>query len=178
MLLGMPLRVSAQDTAAPKPAPVLNDDQMFKKYVVSTVGPAGLIGAAAAAAYEQDQNYPAEWRQTAPGYAKRFASAYAAGAIGNSTKYAIAHLLHQDPSFTRCQCTGFNRRMRHAVTSVFTARTQTGRERVLAGHGWRLCRGARRPGGALVSSRIAFGRKALGLARGEHRVQDRHQYLP
>jgi hypothetical protein len=128
LLLGMPLRASAQDTAATQPAPVLTDDQMFHKYIVSTVGPPGLIGAAAAAGYEQYVNYPAEWRQTGPGYAKRFASAYAAGAIGNSTKYAIAHFLHQDPSFARCRCTGLNRRMRHAVTSVFTARTQTGRE--------------------------------------------------
>jgi hypothetical protein len=119
---------SAQDAAPAKPAAVLTDDQMFHKYVVSTVGPPGLMGAAAAAAYEQYENYPAEWRQTSAGYAKRFASAYAAGAIGNSTKYAIAHFMHQDPSFARCRCTGFHRRMGHAVTSVFTARTRNSRE--------------------------------------------------
>ena len=128
LLVGAPFRASAQDTAITKPAPVLTDDQMFHKYVVSTVGPPGLIGAAAAAGYEQYENYPAEWHQTAGGYAKRFASAYAAGAIGNSTKYAIAHVMHQDPSFARCRCTGFNRRMLHAVTSLFTARTASGRE--------------------------------------------------
>lgn len=128
MLVGAPLSASAQDTAPPKPAPVLTDDQMFHKYVVSTVGPPGLIGAAAAAGYEQYENYPAEWHQTTAGFARRFASAYAAGAIGNSTKYAIAHFMHQDPSFARCQCKGFNRRMLHAVTSLFTARTRSGRE--------------------------------------------------
>lgn len=128
VLVGAPSGVSAQDSAPPKPAPVLNDEQLFRKYVVSTVGPPGLIGAAAAAGFEQYQNYPEEWNRTPTGYVKRFASAYAAGAIGNSTKYAIAHYLHQDPSFARCRCTGFNRRMTHAVTSVFTARTRSGRE--------------------------------------------------
>jgi len=127
VLAGSPMMVSAQDAAPTKP-PVLTDDQMFHKYVVSTMGPPGLMGAAAAAAYEQYENYPDEWRQTSAGYAKRFASAYAAGAIGNSTKYAIAHFMHQDPSFRRCRCTGFHRRVKHAVTSVFTARTPSGRE--------------------------------------------------
>lgn len=128
-LLGSPYVAAAQPTSdAAAPAPVLNDDQLFKKYVLSTVGPGGMIGAAAAAGYEQYENYPEAWRPTTSGYVKRWASAYAAGAIGNSTKYAVAHALHQDPSFARCRCTGFKARMRHAVTSVFTARTHSGRE--------------------------------------------------
>lgn len=100
---------------------------MFHKYIVSTVGPPGLIGAAAAAGYEQYENYPEEWRKTPGGFGKRLASAYAAGVIGNSTTYAIAHFMHEDPSFARCRCTGFNHRMAHAVTSVVTARTRSGR---------------------------------------------------
>jgi hypothetical protein len=129
VLIGFPQRAAAQEkTAVPPPTPVLNDDQLFRKYVVSTVGPPGLIGAAAAAGYEQYENYPEAWHPTTSGYVKRWASAYAAGVIGNSTKYAVAHALHQDPSFARCRCTGVNRRMRHAVTSVFTARRRNGRE--------------------------------------------------
>jgi hypothetical protein len=124
------MKVAAQDKP-PVPPPVLNDDQLFKKYVTSTLGPGGLIGAAAAAGYEQHENYPDQWGQGASGYGKRWASAYAAGVIGNSTKYAVAKALHHDPSFVRCQCTGFNKRMRHAMTSVFTARTRRGR-RVLS----------------------------------------------
>jgi hypothetical protein len=127
-LLGAPLKVAGQETEPlPPPTPVLNDHQLFKKYVRSTVGPGGLIGAAAAAGYQQHRNYPEQWGQGASGYGKRWASAYASGVLGNTTKYAVAKALHQDPSFVRCQCTGFSRRMRHAVTSVFTARTQSGR---------------------------------------------------
>src|SRR5690348_18158623 len=103
---------AAQDAPPAAPIAVLTDDQMFHKYVVSTVGPPGLMGTAAAATYQQYENYPEEWRQTSVGYTKRFASAYAAGAIGNSTKYAIAHFMHQDPWFARCRCTGFHRHMK------------------------------------------------------------------
>jgi hypothetical protein len=127
-LLGCPHTAAAQDsTAPPGPAPVLNDDQLFRKYVISAVGPPGIIGAAGAAGFEHWQNYPEEWRQGMSGYMKRWASAYAAGAIGDSTKYAVAHFRHEDPSFARCTCRGFKNRMRHAVVSVFTARTRDGR---------------------------------------------------
>ena len=126
-LANAPGRVFAQDDPASPPPPVLNDDQLLKKYVLSTIGPGGLIGAAAAAGYEQYENYPERWGQNAAGYGKRWASAYAAGVIGNTTKYAVARALRQDPSFVRCRCSGFNKRMKHAVTSVFTARTRDGR---------------------------------------------------
>jgi hypothetical protein len=126
-LAGVPTAALAQEKPATAPA-LLNDDQLFKKYVQSTVGPGGLIGAAAAAGYEQYENYPEQWGRSGSGYAKRWASAYAAGVLGNSTKYAVARALHQDPSFVRCRCTGFNNRVRHAVVSVFTARSRSGRE--------------------------------------------------
>ena len=127
-LLGCPQTAAAQDSSAPlRPAPVLNDDQLFRKYVMSSVGPPGMLGAAAAAGFEHWQNYPDEWRQGLSGYMKRWASAYAAGAIGDSTKYAIAHFQHEDPSFARCTCRGFKARMRHAAVSAFTARTRDGR---------------------------------------------------
>lgn len=35
--------------------------------------------------------------------------------------------MHQDPSFTRCRCSGFGSRFRYALTSPFTARTRSGR---------------------------------------------------
>ncbi len=119
---------AAQDGPPPKPAPILNDDQLFRKYVVSTVGPPGLIGAAVVAGFAQWQHYPDEWGGGASGYGKRWASAYAASAIGNTTKYAVAHFMHQDPSFARCRCTGVKARILHAVKAPFLARTRAGRE--------------------------------------------------
>src|SRR3982075_3855464 len=35
--------------------------------------------------------------------------------------------MRQDPSFTRCECTGVGLRLRHALASPFMARTRDGR---------------------------------------------------
>jgi hypothetical protein len=107
--------------------PVLNDQQLLRKYVWSTLGPPGVIGATFVSSFEQWRSYPPEWGYGASGFSKRWASQYAAAAIGNTTKYAVARMMHQDPSFTRCQCAGFGRRFRYALTSPFTARTRDGR---------------------------------------------------
>jgi hypothetical protein len=129
--LGLAVAPSASagedDTALPAPPPVLNEDQLLRKYVWSTLGPPGVIGATFVTSVDQWQGYPNEWGDGVSGFSKRWASRYAAAAIGNTTKYAVARMMHQDPSFTRCQCTGFGARFRYAVTSPFTARTRTGR---------------------------------------------------
>ena len=117
----------AQDAASSVAAPVLSDAQLLRKYVWTTVGAPGAIGAAIVGGVEQWQHYPPEWGQGLSGYSKRWASAYGAAAIGNTTKYGVAHFMHQDPSFTRCECTGVGRRLRHALTSPFMARTPDGR---------------------------------------------------
>jgi hypothetical protein len=120
---------SAEDDDAdgPVPPPVLNDQQLLRKYVWSTLGPAGAIGATVATSIDHWRGEPPEWGGGASGFSKRWASRYAAAAIGNTTKYAVARLMHQDPSFTRCQCSGFGPRFRYALTSPFTARTRAGR---------------------------------------------------
>jgi hypothetical protein len=115
------------DADAPVTPPVLNDHQLLRKYVWSTLGPPGAVGAAFVGGVEHWQGHPTEWGGGVSGFSKRWASQYAAAAIGNTTKYAVARLMHQDPSFTRCQCSGFGRRFRYALTSPFTARTRSGR---------------------------------------------------
>src|SRR5205085_12014953 len=75
---------------------------------------------------EQWRDSPEAWSQGERGYAARWASEYAESAIGNTTKYAVARLLHQDPSFVRCECVGVRPRLGHAVLAPFKARTMTG----------------------------------------------------
>src|SRR4051812_45271719 len=104
----------------PKPPPVLNDQQLFHKYVVNTLGVPGALSATFASALDQWQSDPPEWGGGTGAYAKRWASSFAEAAIGSTTKYAVARALHHDPSFTRCQCTGFGPRLRHALISPFT----------------------------------------------------------
>lgn len=99
----------------------------MRKYVVSTLGPTGALHATLESAFDQWRHSPDDWAQTKSAYAQRWASEFASSAIGNTTKYAVARLAHQDPSFVRCQCVGFGPRLRHAMTSPFAARTRDGR---------------------------------------------------
>jgi hypothetical protein len=123
-LVAAPTLSVAQDATGTVAAPVLSDEQLLRKYVWSTPAVPGAVGAAMVGGVEQWQHYPSEWGDGLSGYSKRWASAYAAAAIGNTTKYAVAHFMHQDPSFTRCECAGVGPRLRHALTSPFRARTR------------------------------------------------------
>ena len=106
--------------------PVASDHQMLHKYVWSTLGFDGAISATLSSSLDQWKESPPEWDMNATGYARRWISDYAESAIGDGAKYAVAHFFHQDPSFTTCECTGFARRLRHAVDSPFMARKRNG----------------------------------------------------
>lgn len=106
--------------------PVLDDGQLLRKYVVDALGSAGAGSAAASAGFQQWRGAPEEWDRTPAGYAKRWASEYAAHAIAGAAKYGVAKALHHDPSFARCSCTGVAARLKHAVFAPFKARTRAG----------------------------------------------------
>jgi hypothetical protein len=118
----------AQDTpvGGPTPKPVATDNQMLHKYVWSTVGFDGALSATLFSGLDQWKASPPEWSLDARGYTRRWVSDYAESAIGDGAKYAVAHFFHQDPSFYPCECTGFGRRLHHAVDSPFMARTPDG----------------------------------------------------
>lgn len=109
-----------------EPAP-LNDDQLLRKYVWDAIGPSGALHATLGSAFDQWRGSPAAWSQDENGYAARWASEYAASAIGSTAKYGVARFLHQDPSFVRCHCEGIKPRLGHAVLAPFKARTGDGR---------------------------------------------------
>jgi hypothetical protein len=90
----------------------------------------GAIGATATSSSMQWLRYPPEWTGKT-GYVQRWASAYGETAVAETTKYAVARLLHQDPSFTPCHCSGLGPRLRYALTAPFTARKRDG-HRVLS----------------------------------------------
>jgi hypothetical protein len=125
MLAAAGQRLAAQD--APAPPPVANKHELLHKYVWSTLGPEGALRATLASGFEQWRGAPPEWGGEWDGYAKRWVSEYAESAVGDTTKYAAARLLHHDPSFTRCECTGVGPRFLHAVIGPFVARTREGR---------------------------------------------------
>ncbi len=105
----------------------LNNHELLHKYVWNTLGPDGALHATIASALEQWRGSPEAWPRDRTGYAERWASEYLASATGNTTKYAVARLRHEDPSFVRCECTSAAARLRHAIASPFLARTRDGR---------------------------------------------------
>lgn len=46
--------------------------------------------------------------------------------IGETTKYSLGALTHEDVAFHRCACEGFFPRAAHALTSTLTAKTRSG----------------------------------------------------
>jgi hypothetical protein len=116
----------AQDPPAADPKPVASDRQLLQKYVWSSIGLEGAISATVSSGLDQWKQSPPEWGDDATGYARRWASDYAESAIGDTAKYAVAHIFHQDPSFTRCECSGIARRLWHAIDSPFMARKRDG----------------------------------------------------
>jgi hypothetical protein len=116
----------AQDATVTTPKPVAHDRELLHKYVWSTLGLDGAFHSTLASSLDQVRQSPTEWDGGAGGYAKRWASDYAESAIGDTTKYAVAHIFNHDPSFTRCECVGFARRLRHAADSPFMARKHDG----------------------------------------------------
>lgn len=107
-------------------APVASDHELLHKCVWSTLGLDGALSATLASGLDQWRDSPPEWDLSATGYARRWASEYAESAIGDTAKYAVARIFHHDPSFTRCECSGFTKRLRHAVGSPFMARKRDG----------------------------------------------------
>jgi hypothetical protein len=95
--------------------------------VWSALGPAGALHATLLIGFDPWRRSPPLWTADRAGYLQRWASDYAAAAIGSTTKYGVARLFHQDPSFTRCECSGLVPRLKHAVSSPFVARTRDGR---------------------------------------------------
>jgi len=116
----------ARAQPADPPPPPLSDEALATKYVWNTLGPSGMVSATITSALEDWRGSPRAWDRDTHGYLQRWASEYAAAAIGSTTKYAVARLFHQDPSFVPCTCTGAAPRLRHALGGPFIARTQDG----------------------------------------------------
>jgi len=119
----------AQDLPTVSSTPVASDHDLFHKYVWSTLVFEGAIHATLASGFDQWSDAPHDWGVGVTGYARRWVSNYAESTIEATTKYAIARMLHHDPSstqFTRCECSGFVQRLGHAAGSPFLARTRDG----------------------------------------------------
>jgi len=127
LTLGTAWPALGQTPASSNEPPPLSNPELLRKYVWDVLGPPGAVNATLASAFDQWRGAPPAWPQDEGGFAARWASEYAASAIGSTAKYGVARWLHQDPSFVRCKCEGIGPRLEHALSAPFKARTADGR---------------------------------------------------
>lgn len=106
--------------------------QTFKDLVIDTVGPYPLAMAVFTAAIHQGTDNPPEWHQGATALSRRFGSNMGITAVGNTIRYGLGTLLHEDTSYYRCRCKGVRRRLVHAGFSALIARRQSNGSSVLS----------------------------------------------
>jgi hypothetical protein len=100
--------------------------RQFQNYFYNAFGPPALISTGIGAALDQQKPAPPEWDSGAKGYAERYGWRFGMSFIGETTKYTLGAVTHQDVAFHRCECKGFFPRTAHALISTLTAKTRSG----------------------------------------------------
>lgn len=117
----------AGTTLKPEFTPLTTSERL-RLYITSTFGPGAILRAAATSGINQWRNTPKEWRGGAEAYGERFGSSFATHVIRKTLESGGAALLHEDNRYMPSNESGFFRRTRHAVMSVFIARNDAGAE--------------------------------------------------
>lgn len=102
-------------------------EQRLKRYLSDAFGVPALIGSAFGATLNQIGNDPPEWRRTATGFGKRFASSYGTNAIRNSISFGIGETFKLENRFERSGQKDFGKRLKHVFLGSYTTRTKTGK---------------------------------------------------
>ncbi len=100
--------------------------QRFRTFLSESFGIRSSLESAVLAGVNHFNNSPPEWGQGAGGYGRRLAGQFGRSVVKHGIEYGLGAVLHQDPTYRRCECTGFLRRLGHAVTADFFARRPDG----------------------------------------------------
>ncbi len=114
-------------TVAPTYSP-LTASERWRMYFVSAFGPGAILRATAAAGINQWENTPKEWKQGGEAFGERLGNSLAKHVIRKTLESGAAAALHEDNRYFRSTDTGFWKRTKHAVGSVFVARNMAGQE--------------------------------------------------
>lgn len=101
--------------------------QRSKRYLSDAFGIPALIGSTFGATINQIGNDPPEWKKTAGGFGKRFASAYGTNVIRNTVSYGLSEAFKLDNRFEKSGQKIFGKRLKHVFLGSYTTRTKTGK---------------------------------------------------
>jgi hypothetical protein len=99
-----------------------------RKYLLGAFGPAAILRAAAGAGISQWTKTPKEWGEGPEAYGDRFGNAFAKHVMREALEYGGSTALHEDNRYFRSTESGFFKRSKHAVASIFEARNEAGGE--------------------------------------------------
>lgn len=106
----------------------LTASERWRRYFVSAFGPEAIVRASVGAGISQREDTPKEWRQGAEAYGERFGNSLAEHVIRKTLESGAAAALHEDNRYVPSTETGFWKRSKHAIGSVFVARNEAGQE--------------------------------------------------
>ena len=104
----------------------LSRSERWGRYIVRTFGPGAVLRAAAGSGINQWLDTPREWKQGGGAFGDRFGSSFTGYVIRQTLESGAAAALHEDDRYFPSTDTGFWKRTKHAVVSVFIARNQAG----------------------------------------------------
>jgi hypothetical protein len=104
----------------------------FRNYAFDLLGPYPFITSAGTAGIHQATDNPPEWGQGLDGYMRRLGSSYGISVVETSTRYGLAAALRDNTLYYPCTCSGFGKRLEHAVISSFTDRRGADGHRVVS----------------------------------------------
>ena len=112
---------------APTYAPPTNSERL-RMYIMSAFGPGAILRAVASGGIEQLNNDPKEWKQGSEAFGERIGNSLAEHVIRKTLESGGAFALHEDNRYFRSTDSGFWKRSKHAIGSVFVARNEAGGE--------------------------------------------------
>ena len=99
-----------------------------RKYLLGAFGPGAILRAAASSGISQWTETPKEWKVGPEAYGDRFGNAFAKHVVREALEYGMSSALHEDNRYFRSTESGFFKRSKHAVASIFVARNDAGAE--------------------------------------------------
>jgi hypothetical protein len=115
------------EAIAPEFVPMTRSERA-RKYLLGAFGPGAILRAAAAGGLAQSSASPKEWGGGASAYGERVGNVFAKHVIRESLEFGASTALREDNRYIRSTDSGWFKRSRHVVVSVFTARNEAGGE--------------------------------------------------